>query len=118
MSNETTENFLKVMAEFEWPENKPVSYRLYYNEDGSPKCYTMDDLPGKYIQVDRETYINHVWNVKVVDNNLVIIPLSVTVQKLVQDTERGTPCHPKDITVVVDPEYSHTKWSIKKNEIS
>lgn len=118
MSNETTDNFFRAMAEFVWPESHPISYRLYYKSDGSPECYTMENLPGKYIEVDRETYISHLWNVRVVDQKLVIIPPIVTVSKLVANTELGTPCHLQDVCVVVDKTVSHKKWSVINNEIS
>ena len=117
MSNETTENFLRVMAEFEWPEPRPISYRLYYNDDSSPKCYTMDDLPGKYIEVDLETYISHTWNVRVVDGKLHIIPTTKTVNKLRPSLADGIACHPGDICIVTNPNQIHTKWNITTNEI-
>ena len=118
MSNNTTENFAQAMAKFEWPDSQPISYRLYYTEDGSPECYTMEHLPGKYIEVDRETYILHRWNVKVVDQKLVIIPPTIKVNKLVDNTESGTPCHLQDVCVVVDETVSHKKWNMITNEIS
>ncbi len=117
-SNETTENFLRAMAEFEWPENKPITYRLYYNDDGSPKCYTMDDLPGNYIQVDRETYINHTWNVCVEDGKLRILPIKKTVNKLGPSLESGIACHPSDVCVVTDPNQHHIKWNMTTYEIN
>jgi hypothetical protein len=118
MLNETTENFLRVMAEFEWPENKPIAYRLYYNDDGSPECYTMDDLPGKYIEVDRETYINHTWNVRVEDEKLRIIPITKTVKKLGPSLEDGVACHPSDICVVTNTNQHHTKWNMTTYEVN
>jgi len=118
MSNETTENFLRVMAEFEWPEPRPISYRLYYNEDGSPKCYTMDDLPGKYIEVDRETYINHTWNVRVIDETLRMVPITKTVNKLGPCLEDGIACHPSDICIVIDSNQHHTKWNMITHEVN
>jgi len=116
MTNQTTENFLKVMAEFEWPEPVAVSFRLYYNEDGTPNCYTMEDLPGKYIEVDRETYISSRWNVRVVDEKLHIIPPAVTVKKLQPNDINGIACHPQDICVIVPPDQTHTKWKMIANE--
>ena len=119
MSNETTENFLRAMAEFEWPESRPISYRLYYNDDGSPKCYTMDDLPGKYIEVELETYINHIWNVRVEDGKLRILPITKTVNKLHPSLEDGTACHPRDICVVLDNDsQDHIKWSMVDYEVN
>jgi hypothetical protein len=56
MSQETTDNFWQAIKEFHWPEPEPIFFRLYYKEDGSPIVYTMEDLPGNYIDVDRDTY--------------------------------------------------------------
>jgi len=116
MTNETTENFLKVMSEFEWPDPVPVTYRLYYNEDGSPKCYTMELLPGKYVEVDRELYLTCPWNVRIVDEKLHIVPSAVTVKKLQPNSTNGLACHPQDICVVVASDQPHTKWKLISNE--
>jgi hypothetical protein len=116
MSNETTENFLKVMAEFKWPDPVPVSYRLYYNDDGTPKCYAMEDLPGKYIEIDSYTYALSPWNVRVVDEKIHFIEPVVTVKKLKPNENSGTACHPSDVCVVVDQKESHTKWKLTTNE--
>jgi len=118
MLNETTENFLRVMAEFEWPEPKPVTYRLYYNDDGSPKCYTMDELPGKYIEVDLETYINHTWNVRVEDGKLRILPILKKVNKLSPSLDDGIACHPHDVCVVINTNQPHTKWNMTTYEVN
>jgi hypothetical protein len=118
MSNETTENFLKVMSEFEWPVSLPVSYRLYYNDDGTLKCYTMEDLPGKYIEIDREDYILHRSNVRIVDEKLIIIAPIQIIQKLQIDLHNGTPCDPRDVCIVTDTVLSHKKWKLITNEIN
>jgi hypothetical protein len=78
----------------------------------------MDDLPGKYIEVDRETYINHTWNVRVVDGKLTIIPIKKTVNKLQPSLEDGITCHPSDICVVIDPNQHHTKWNMTTYEVN
>ena len=64
------------------PEPQPVFYRLYYNDDGTPICYTMEDLSGKYIEVDQETYALADYSVRVVDEKLIKIVPKRTVQKL------------------------------------
>lgn len=116
MTNETTENFLTVMATFEWPDPRPVSYRLYYNEDGSPKCYSMEELPGKYIEVDSQTYALRPWNVRVEDQKIKIIPPAVTVKRLEPNNDTGTCCDPRDICVVVADSRLHKKWKMISNE--
>ena len=114
--NETTENFLRVMAEFEWPEPQPVTYRLYHNADGTARFYTMEDLPGDYILVDHETYVNDCRNVRVVQGKLMFVAPTRTVKLLQPSTDVGTACHPQDVTVVVTGDRPHTKWSMVQNE--
>lgn len=117
MTNKTTENFLRVMAEYKWPDPQPIFYRLYYNDDGSVKCYTMEDLPGNYIEIDQTTYAESLPNVRVVDNQIQILSQAATIKKL-QPSNQGTPCDPGDVCVVVGIEQPHTFWNIKTHEIS
>lgn len=116
MNNATTDNFLKAMSEFKWPDPAPVTFRLYYNDDGSFKCYSMEDLPGKYIEVDQETYVLARGNVRVINSKLHIIEPAVTIQKLQPNTSTGTPCHVADVCIVVALDQPHIKWDIVTNE--
>lgn len=116
--NETTENFWRVWSEFKWPELVVPSYRLYYNDDGTPKCYSMDVLPDKYIEVDAETFACRPWNVKVIDQKLVSIRPPITVSKLEPNDNTGICCHPHNVCVVVDQTSPHTKWNIATREIN
>ena len=114
--NETTKNFMQVMQEFEWPASVAVSYRLYYNDDGSPKCYSMEHMPDKYLEVDAETFALRPQNVKVIEGKLIFVDSPVTVQKLHPCYESGTACHPQNVCVVVSENQSHTKWNKQINE--
>lgn len=116
MLNETTKNFLQVMADFKWPDPVPINYRLYYNDDGSPDFYTMEDLPGKYVEVDRDTYVARLWNVRVKQGKLQIIAPVVTVKKLRPSPIQGTTCHPQDICVVVTQDNPNIKWHVTIHE--
>ena len=98
------------------PEPKPVSWRLYYDQQGAPICYSMENLPGNYIEVDPETYARSPMNIRVVNGGIRYI-ISVQQQKLVPGTT-GTACDPRDITVVVDPTKPHQAWSRTINETS
>ena len=89
------------------PEPQPVFYRLYYNDAGQPVCYSMEDLPGNYIDIDAETFGLAPDNVRVVDNKLKYITTR-TSDKLVPGTI-GTPCHPQNVAVVVTQNATH--WS-------
>lgn len=106
------------MANFVWPEPKVLEYKLYYNQDGTPLCYSMDSLPGKYVEIDAEMFALRPWNVKVVDDKIVFVDPPVTVQKLQPNYQTGTSCHPQDVCVVVQQHLPHTKWNKITNEIS
>ena len=112
-----TENFLEFWRSFQWPEIQPVTYRLYHDDEGRPIIYTMEDLPGTYIEVDQATYTHASFDVKVVDGKLVIILPVITAKKLQPSQDQGTPCDPRDVCVVVDYDVKHRKWNIIINEI-
>lgn len=116
MSNETANNLLKAMAEIAWPESQPISFRLYYQEDGSPLMYTMEDLPGNYIEVDATTYAVASFHVRVVDQKLIHVKPKKQVKKLQPNTDTGTPCSPYDVCIVVPEQQAHVKWKITSNE--
>jgi hypothetical protein len=116
MIDTTTENFWKAWAEPQ-PEPQPVFHRLYYNEQGMPVCYTMEDLPGQYIEVDRDIYVLGSLNVRVINGQLKILQQSSMIEKL-QPSDTGTPCDPRDVCVVVSQQNSHTFWNSKHNEIT
>lgn len=96
-------------------EKKPIFYRLYYNDDGTPICYSMEDLPHNYIELTPEEYNLSPPNVRVVDGKMVVIKPATYVKKLIPSVE-GIMCDPRDICVVVTESHPHIKWSIKNNE--
>lgn len=106
----TPEEFWAIWQAVEKP--KPLIYRLYYDENGLPLFYTMEDLPGNYIDIDQTTYHLSPSNVKVVNGKLIHLNNNI-LSKLVPG-DYGTACDPRDICVVVDPQTPHLKWSIKK----
>jgi hypothetical protein len=95
------------------PEVPPITHRLYYDDHGNPLLYTMEDLPGNYIDIDSETFFIGSYDVKVVNGQLVQHK-RVTSKKLVPGTN-GTACHPNNILLVGDYDAA-TKWMIKTYE--
>ena len=95
------------------PEPKPVFFRLYYDDQGRPITYTMEDLPGTYIDIDAETYARSPLNIRVQDGQ--IVELKQTVQKLMP-ADTGTPCHPDNVAIVVPETEPHQRWSMKTHE--
>ena len=118
MSDETTENFLTAIAEIfgNLPDVKQPSYRIYYDNNGRPTSYTVEDLPGNYIEVDAVVYSSPDKNIRIIDGKIVKIKQPVMVAKLMQ-SELGISCHPDNVAVVVDSTQPHIKWSLKHHEI-
>ena len=110
MSNETTENFLKAWREWVSApvELKSPEYRLYYDENGCPLVYSMEDLPGNYILLDQATWRRTSPHVKVIDGRLV--ELSNKYVTRLKPGDQGTPCHPTNVSVVVDTTEPNQKW--------
>ena len=107
MNNE--EIFRDFWASFKWPDSAPISRRLYYDDEGNPLMYSMEDHPGRYIEVTAEQYALSSMSVKIVDGKLIQLDLQPTFRKC-RPSDHGTICHAKDITIVIDPETSGQRW--------
>jgi hypothetical protein len=112
--NETTENFWRALAE-PAPDPAPIFFRLYYNNRGDPVSYSMEHLPGNYIEIDAETYHRSSFNVRVVNGKLVPVVYKRPTSKLTPSTT-GTPCSVENVSIVVPEDQPHIKWSLKSNE--
>ena len=115
MSEMTPDEFWKILHA---PvEVKLIFYRLYYNDDGSPICFSMEELPHNYIEIDAATYHQTPANIRVVNGKIVVINPASYVKKLTPSTD-GISCDPRDICIVVAEDQLHTNWSLKTNETS
>lgn len=107
---ETTDNFFKAWKEWlETPAPPPVFFRLYYGEHGEPLFYSMEDLPGNYIEIDQPTYARNSYLVRVVDGQLIEVERTKNIHRLRPDVA-GTPCDPRDVCVVVSGNQPHISW--------
>ena len=93
------DEFLKAWGQIDW--SKPViEYKIYYDPaSGTVLDYTTDDLPGTYIIVDKDTFHCHRFDIRIQDKK--ITAMKHKVGKLRPGID-GTPCHPKDITIITD----------------
>ena len=112
--NETTENFWQVWNGLESWQPLKVFWRLYHDKQGSPLFYSMEDLPGNYIDVTPEQYSLADMQVRVVNGKLQ--QLSTRRIKKLMPSSTGTPCHASDVSVVVNVDSKHQCWRIKTNE--
>lgn len=112
----TEQNFWdEVQSLIKFTEPAVPKYRLYYNEQGLPIVYTMEELDGNYIEVDRETYLAASMNVKVQDNKLIKMDSARLFRKLVP-SDSGTPCDPDNVAIVVRQDQPHTLWSLNVSD--
>ena len=108
----TPEQFWSILHNM--PEPLPVSYRLYHDDQGRPLFYSMETVPGTYIEIDQTTFARGATNVRVRDGKLIEITWATTT-KLVPGNS-GFPCHPDNVAVIVTEDQPHTKWSKKTYE--
>jgi hypothetical protein len=111
--NETTENFWAAWALPQEP-SKPAFYRLYHDEQGQLLFYSMEDVPGTYIEIDAATFARSHTNMRVKDGKLVEIAWTTSTKLIPGDT--GTPCDPTDVSIVVSAQQPNTKWSKRTYE--
>ena len=103
----TPEEFWSILHNM--PEPKLVKYLLYHDNQGHPLFYSMEVVPGTYIEIDQEAFARNSMNVRVRDGKLVEITWSTTT-KLVPGNS-GSPCHPDNVAVIVAEDRPHTRWS-------
>lgn len=95
------------------PEPKPIFYRLYHDSQGRPIVYSMEDLPGIYIEIDQATFAQDSYDVRVEDGQLIHLQRTPHISKLRPTGTRGTACDPRDVCVIVDPSQPHVLWTLK-----
>ena len=106
------DEFLKIWLTVAEPE--PVFYRLYHDDHGVPLFYSMEDVPGTYIEISQTTFARGATNIRVRDGKLMEVTWKTTTKLVPGNT--GTPCDPKDVTIVVGEQEPHQKWSKKTYE--
>ena len=108
------QEFLEFWQTIEWPKEKTIYYRLYYNDSGKPLFYSHEDQPGKYIDVTPEQFALGDMQVRVVDGALK--PRAQPLPPKLIPSDTGTPCHPNDVAVVVSTQQEHQQWKLKTHE--
>ncbi len=95
-------------------EPKPIFFRLYHNEQGVPLFYSMEDVPGTYIEIDAETFQRNASNIRIRNGKIVEMTWQTTAR--LEPSETGTTCHPNNVAVVVTSDEPHQCWSKKTYE--
>lgn len=90
-------------------------YRLYYNTDGTPRFYTMEDLEGDWISVDHQTFEQGRYDIIVKLGRIVSLSDSGTSRyvRVDQATPNSVACEPDDITIIVSEQQPHNLWDYR-----
>ncbi len=108
------DSFWQAVAQHNWeqPEIK-LEFRLYYDDQGKVIYYSAEDLPGQYIIVDRQTFDEGRFDVRVKDGQLAKIKQPAS-WKLVTSNTGQYACHPDDITLIVGPDAENKQyWEVR-----
>lgn len=106
----TPEEFFGVLASMPQPVT-PV-FRLYHDDIGQVLYYSMEDLPGTWIEIDAVTYAQARHDIRVIAGKIVELPKTTNVRKL-RPSDHGICCDPRDICLITTADKPHTRWSIK-----
>ena len=94
----TEQEFFDALRAMPWPE--PVFYRLYHDAEGRLLFYSMEDLPGTWVEIDQELYLRSPHRVRVIDGRVHELEWRQSVK--LRPSQNGTPCHAQDVTIVYD----------------
>jgi hypothetical protein len=94
------------------PPEVRQEFRLYYDNTGNVLYYSMEDLPGTFLVIDRITFDQQRFDIRVKDGK--IVKLNHPASWKLAPADAGTACHPQDITIVVDNNAENKQhWEVK-----
>jgi hypothetical protein len=82
------------------PKPAPVFYRLYHDIDGRLMFYSMENLPGTWVDIDQELYMRSPHRVRVIAGQVHELEWRQSVK--LRPSQIGTPCDAQDVTIVHD----------------
>ena len=110
----TEEEFFGIWSSQVQATPKALEFRLYHDENGFPLFFSMEDLPGNYVVVDKEMYLGGPRNIRVVNGKLKVYQ-TMFGKKLVP-SDLGQTCDSRDICIIVPEDQPHVKWNLKHQE--
>ena len=89
-----------------------LKFRLYYNDDGTPKYYSMEELDGNFIEIDKSVFEASRYDIVVINGKIKSLSENVISKyHLVNDISKTTVmCDSEDITLLTDSTESYKLW--------
>lgn len=87
-------------------------YRLYYNPNGSPRYYSMENLEGTFIYVDQQTFENCRYDIQVINGKIRSLSENIVSKYRPALTESETTIRTDstDISIVVSQSDDFILW--------
>lgn len=104
---------------FEAPKVDPVEFRLYYNDNGEVISYTCEKPEGNYIVIDRQTYAEMRFDLRIIDGKISRVNPNAIVHKLMPDLIEGMATEKEDMSIIVDESITKNfkKWKLVSYEL-
>lgn len=111
-SDTTKPNWLLGLEMVQVPAPPTLEFRLYHDEQGQPLFYSMEDLPGRYICIDADTFAQGRYDLRVVDGQIRRAQQSRPGK--IKPSLEGVACHATN-AMIVDPT-SSSYWKLQNYE--
>lgn len=105
-------NWLQALDMLEPQPVQQMEYRLYHDDQGQPLFYSMQDLPGRYITVDANTYAQGRYDIRVI-NGQIKLPTRSRPGKI-KPADSGVACHPTNAMIIKSD--STCYWKLQNYE--
>jgi hypothetical protein len=88
------------------------NFRLYYNDDGTPKYYSMEELEGNFIFIERSVFESSRYDIVVINGKIKSLSENIISKyHLVTEQSKSTVmCDSEDISIIVDKTQSYKLW--------
>jgi hypothetical protein len=107
----TESEFIDIWQGIAQPQ--PVTYRLYHDDRGRLMFYSMEDLPGDYVEIDQDLFSRSPSRIRVIDGQVHELEWRQSVK--LRPSQTGTPCHAQDVTIVYDYPKAQ-RWAVTAYE--
>ena len=82
------------------PEIPKIEFRLYYDDNGKVITYTSEKLPGKYLVITKEQYLEARGDAIVKDKQLCYTHIMSHISKLTKNLNQGVSTSKYDINIL------------------
>jgi hypothetical protein len=107
----TEQEFFNALRAMPLPE--PVIYRLYHDDAGHLLFYSMEDLPGLWVEIDQAFYARSPHRVRVIDGRVHELEWRQSMK--IRPGQTGISCHPEDVTIIYDDPNAQ-RWAMTAYE--